>query len=279
MDSTEIARDEFLDILFYGRNKDYGAYELRSRYNKRVRNAIMGTAAVMLILAGGYVVSNRLLAAADPHPPVFAKDAIKLDEVKLPEADPVIPPPPPKTPSAPPPAAAAIDFATMVITDKPVDPDEMPPRHDDIGNKAIGFENTEGAEDGLDPALDPRNSGNGVVAPPPAAPDANGPVTFVEINPEFPGGEAALAKYLGKSLRYPHLAQENNIEGTVSIRFVVNRDGRISDVEVVGAPKGGGLEEEAMRVVRNMPRWKPGRQNGQNVAVFFNLPVRFLLNR
>ena len=143
MDSTKIPGNEFLDILFYGRNKDYGAYELRIRYNRRVRNAMMGTAAIMLVLTGGYVVSNRLMAADHPHLPVFT-DAIKLDEVKLPEADRVIPPPPPKTSSAPPPAASTIDFATMVITDKPVDPDEMPPRHEDIGNKAIGFENTEG---------------------------------------------------------------------------------------------------------------------------------------
>ena len=102
-----------------------------------------------------------------------------------------------------------------------------------LATKPLALKIPKGAEDGIDPALDPRNSGNGVVAPPPAAPDANGPVTFVEINPEFPGGEVALAKYLGKSIRYPHLAQENNIEGTVFIRFVVNRDGRISDVEVI----------------------------------------------
>jgi protein TonB len=154
----------------------------------------------------------------------------------------------------------------------------MPPRHEDIGNKANGFENTECVEDGIDPALDPRNSGNGVVAPPPAAPDANRPLTFVSIKPEYPGGEAALAKYLQKSIRYPHMAQENGIQGMVFIRFVVNRDGAITGVEIMGAPKGGGLEEEAMRVVRNMPRWKPGRQNGQNVAVFFNLPINFTLN-
>lgn len=277
MDSTKIPGNEFLDILFYGRNKDYGAYALRSRYDKRVRNAIMGTASIMLVMIGGYVLNNTLMAADNVHPPVFVEKKIELDNVKLPDPDPVIPPPP-AVQHTPPPAVAAISYTAPKIVAGEVPPDEMPPKVNEIGNKAIAIENREGAEgdiNNIDLADEGRGGSNVVTAAVGNNPDV--PVTFVEYMPEYPGGEPALAKYLNKNVRYPHLAQESDIQGTVFIQFVVNRDGSITDVKTVGAAKGGGLEEEAMRVVRNMPKWKPGRQNGQNVAVFFNLPIRFVL--
>lgn len=101
--------------------------------------------------------------------------------------------------------------------------------------------------------------------------------TFVEQPPSFAGGEAALNKFLASNIRYPHTATEKNIQGTVFVSFIVDDTGNIIDVKTVGAPKGGGLEEEAKRVVEKMPRWVPGRQNGQLVSVQFNLPIRFTL--
>ncbi len=102
----------------------------------------------------------------------------------------------------------------------------------------------------------------------------------MEINPEFPGGPDALTRWLGDKMRYPAMAAENGIEGTVFAKFVVSADGSISNVEITGANKlGGGCEEEAIRVIKKMPKWKPGRQNGRNVAVWFNLPIRFKLNQ
>ncbi|PSL47218.1 protein TonB [Chitinophaga niastensis] len=278
MDSTKIPGNEFLDILFDGRNKDYGAYELRSRYDKRVRNAVIGTASIVLVMIGGYVLNNKLMAAENNHHPLFVDKTMKLDEVKIPEPDPVIPPPPPVH-TAPPPAAATIDFTTPVITNKEVPPDQMPPRHEEMNNKVIGFENKDGELSGNGNELvDVAGPGNNVVAPPTTAAKET-IFTVVEIPPSFPGGEDALMKYLGKSIRYPAVAQENGIEGTIYIQFVVDRDGNIKDVKTVGAAKGGGLEEEAARVVRNMPKWKPGRQNNQSVAVFFSLPIRFKLTQ
>jgi len=101
--------------------------------------------------------------------------------------------------------------------------------------------------------------------------------TIVEDDPEFPGGQAALMQYLQSSLRYPTMAREAGIQGTVFVTFVVERDGSITDVRILRGV-GGGLDEEAVRVVRNMPRWKAGRQRGQAVRVQFNLPIRFVLN-
>ncbi|CAL1520441.1 energy transducer TonB [Chitinophaga sp. MM2321] len=275
MDSIKIPGNDFLDILFDGRNKDYGAYELRNRYDVRVRNAIMGTTSILLMIIGGYVLNNKLMAAENVIRPFIAEKITELMTVKLPEENRVIPPPAVHTP---PPAATSVRLAKMVVTpDKEVRPEDEPPKLSDIGNKAIGLENKVGNPDGLADGLPEFGKPGGSVVEAPLAPDREGPLTFVDIKPEFPGGQAALMKYLQKNMRYPSLAQSNEIQGTVYIQFVVNRDGSITDVKTRGAVKGGGLEEEAMRVVRNMPKWKPGKQSGQQVAVFFNLPVNFIL--
>jgi periplasmic protein TonB len=101
--------------------------------------------------------------------------------------------------------------------------------------------------------------------------------TIVEDEPEFPGGPSALMQYLQSNLKYPTMAREAGIQGTVFVTFVVERDGSITDVRILRGV-GGGLDEEAVRVVRNMPKWKAGRQRGQSVRVQFNLPIRFVLN-
>jgi len=101
--------------------------------------------------------------------------------------------------------------------------------------------------------------------------------TIVEDQPSFPGGDAALMRYLQENLKYPTMAREAGIQGTVFVTFVVERDGSITDVRILRGV-GGGLDEEAIRVVQSMPAWTPGRQRGQAVRVQFNLPIRFVLN-
>ena len=100
--------------------------------------------------------------------------------------------------------------------------------------------------------------------------------TIVEEQPGFPGGEAKLMEYLGKNIQYPPVARESNIQGTVFVTFVVEPDGSVSNVKTLRGI-GGGCDEEAMRVVRNMPKWKAGKQRGKPVRVQFNLPIRFVL--
>jgi protein TonB len=100
--------------------------------------------------------------------------------------------------------------------------------------------------------------------------------TVVESMPEFPGGMGELMKYLGTSIKYPPLAKESGIQGRVFINFVVEPNGAISNVKVLRGI-GGGCDEEAMRVVENMPRWNPGKQRGKAVRVSYNLPVKFTL--
>ncbi len=101
--------------------------------------------------------------------------------------------------------------------------------------------------------------------------------TVVEDQPEFPGGETARQQFLNDNLRYPQMAREAGIQGTVFVTFVVEVDGSVTDVRIVRGI-GGGCDEEAMRVVRMMPNWQPGRQRGQPVRVQFVMPIRFRLN-
>jgi protein TonB len=100
--------------------------------------------------------------------------------------------------------------------------------------------------------------------------------TIVEEMPSFPGGEAELFKYLGKNIQYPQMARDASIQGVVYVTFVVDKDGKIKDVKVLRGI-GGGCDEEAVRVVKNMPTWKPGKQRGKPVSVQYNLPIRFTL--
>lgn len=99
----------------------------------------------------------------------------------------------------------------------------------------------------------------------------------VETMPEFPGGQAALFKYLSENVKYPVIAQENGIQGRVICQFVVNKDGSIVDVEVVRSGGDASLDKEAVRVIKSMPKWTPGKQRGKAVRVKYTVPVNFKL--
>ncbi len=99
---------------------------------------------------------------------------------------------------------------------------------------------------------------------------------FVEDQPSFPGGDEARIKYLQENIKYPEMAKESGIQGTVYVTFVVEKDGRITNVKVLRGI-GGGCDEEAVRIIKNMPRWKPGKQRGRAVRAQFNMPIRFVL--
>jgi periplasmic protein TonB len=101
--------------------------------------------------------------------------------------------------------------------------------------------------------------------------------TVVESMPSFPGGEAARIQFLNDNIKYPQMARESGIQGRVFVTFVVERDGSVTDVKVLRGI-GGGCDEEAVRVIQNMPKWEPGKQRGKPVRVQFNMPILFKLN-
>lgn len=107
-------------------------------------------------------------------------------------------------------------------------------------------------------------------------PDEREIFMVVEEAPSFPGGEAARIRFLSENIRYPQMARESGIQGTVFVTFVVERDGSVTDVRVLRGI-GGGCDEEAVRVIQSMPRWTPGRQRGRAVRVQFTMPIRFTL--
>jgi protein TonB len=272
MDAKQILKSDFLDILFEGKNQDYGAYELRRKYEHRLAKALIVTLIIVLLAIASFAVSNYLRQQAALHPKPIQKDVV-LQQVNIKQPDQPPPPPPPPAPK-PPKVKPQVQYTPpKVVKDAEVKPNEQPPDLDKIKNQAISTVTKAGDVNGIDPGL-VADKGTGVVA---AAPSPNKVFTFVEQMPTFPGGESALMKYLHDHIRYPAVARENGIQGTVVVQFIVGPDGTIRNVTTVGAKKGGGLEEEAMRVVKGMPKWKPGRQNGRAVTVQYSLPVRFVL--
>jgi protein TonB len=257
-DPTYLQRNE---LVFEGRNKSYGAYIIRKLYCKRINLAfIIASVGILLFISMPLIL--ELFGKK-------AEEAVKQQEVEVnltepPPVDPAEPPPPPPPP--PPPVVQTIKFTPPVVVDKPVE-EEQPPPQEKLSETNVGVVTQEG---------DP----NATELPPePVVADPNeGKIfTIVEEMPQFPGGgEAALIKYLQNNIKYPAMARENGIEGIVYVTFVVDKDGKVKDAKLLRG-KGAGLDEEALRVVRSMPDWKPGKQNGRNVAVQYNLPVNFKL--
>ncbi|HEY9176872.1 MAG TPA: energy transducer TonB, partial [Flavipsychrobacter sp.] len=154
--------------------------------------------------------------------------------------------------------------------DEEVAEEEVPPEQEELKDASAGLKDIEGDPNALDPGIVDPGPGTGVVEQ--KAPEV---FTYVEQMPD-PG--YSVNAYLAKNIKYPPAAKENGISGRVAIKFVVNEDGSISGVQVAGGRRlGGGLEEEAMRVVKTMPAWKPGKQNGRPVKVYYTLPVNFKL--
>ena len=171
-------------------------------------------------------------------------------------------PPPPVIP--PPPVQQTIKFTPpKVVKDEEV-PDEPPPTQEEMKDVAISTQTQEGSKEVVD-------------LPPEVDADEGKVFTFVEEMPGFPGGDQKLMEYLQKNIKYPMIAKENGIQGRIYVTFVVDKDGKIKDSKILRGGLGGGLEEEALRVVRSMPDWKPGKQNGRAVQVQYNLPIIFTL--
>jgi len=202
-----------------------------------------------------------------------------VKNVQLAEPPPVDPkkPPPPPPVQPPPPVKPTVKFTTPVIKkNEEVKEDEKPEPPKPEENKVVGPAKVAGTDnpDAIDPGLAPAGTGTG--KPVESAPPVDKVFTSVEQVPEFPGGPAALQKYLADHIKYPPQAREDNIQGRVVVQFVVDKDGSVTNIEMK-RDIGGGCGKEAVRVVGGMPKWKAGKQNGQAVKVLYILPVTFKL--
>jgi len=265
MERTAILQTDYLDILYSHRNKTYGGYELRKHYSNRAVKATFATMAAIVLLIAANAIAGKLKGHEIIAPPPLT--ITKLTEINIEPVRPKIELPP----AAPPPAAMpTVKLTPPVIApdDKVIDP---PPDVTAFKEKAPGITDTKGDPNGITPGIvDTRTPGTGII---PRTEPKNEVLVYVEQMPEF-GGD--LGSYLSKNIRYPDQARENNIEGRVTLKFVVNEDGSISAAQVI-RKLGGGCDEEALRVVNSMPKWKPGKQNGHPVKVYFTLPIVFKL--
>jgi protein TonB len=272
MEVNKILNADILDIIFDGKNKEYGAYELRKTYNKRLIRALIGTALLILLLFIAYFVSN--LDTGKKKQAMVVQD-VQLEEVKEEKKNEPPPPPPPKV--EPPKVEMAKFTPPKIVPDKEVKEEEKPPEQEKLEDTKIGTVNQEGIKDeGI--AAPVADAGKGVVeAPKKADEDWDKTFTKVEIESEYPGGASAWLRYLNKSFRYPDEAVNNEIQGTVVVQFIVDKEGNVSDVTAISGPTEGGLREEAVRVIKKSGRWTPAVQNGRQVKSYKKQPIVFKL--
>jgi len=261
---NSVVDDSRNDIVFEGRNQDYGAYQIRRRYNWTV-TIILGC--MIGALALGMLVKVVLGMQGEEMEKETVLDMTTID-LTPPPADKNEPPPPPPPP--PPPVMETVKFVPPVIKDDAVETDPPPPQ-EKIADTQVSTVTQEGDGDAV--VVPTEGNGNGVVEE--KAPEI---FTVVEEMPEFPGGAMEMMKYIQKNIQYPQMAKEAGLSGKCFLKFVVNGNGNITDVQVLkGVPGCGECDREAIRVVKSMPNWKPGKQNGRSVNVFFNLPINFQL--
>jgi protein TonB len=272
MESNKILSADILDIIFEGRNKDYGAYELRKSYNKRLLMALVAVAALCLLVFAGFFLANVI--SNGEKKAVVVQD-VQLEDVKQEEKKEEPPPPPPKPPD-PPKVEMAKFTPPKIVKDEEVKEEEKPPEVEKLEDTKIGTVNQEGVKDEGIVAPPSDDAGKGVVeAPKKDDEDYDKTFTKVEIESEYPGGSAAWQRYLNRNLRYPQDAIDNEIQGAVVVQFIVDKEGNVSEVEAISGPNE--LRDEAVRVIKKSGKWTPAVQNGRQVKSYKKQPIVFRL--
>ena len=276
MSKIDLISSDWVDLVFEGRNKAYGAYRLRKSTTKR---NILAMVAVVLLLIVAFIiltvknfvdeqrakVAMTQVAELTNYDQPKKKAEVKQKKVEV-EPERVVER-----------VKSSIKFTAPVIKkDEEVKPDEALKTQDELRSTktGIGTFDVKGNDDANGEILKAKE----VIAEPepPKHEEENKVFDIVEQQPLFPGGPAALMKYLSENTKYPVVAQENGVQGRVTVQFVVEKDGSISDVHVLRGVDPS-LDKEAVRVVKSMPRWTPGKQNGITVRVNYRVPVLFRL--
>lgn len=274
--STTQYRD-MLDIIFTNRNRAYGAYDLRRSYPKYLGRALLfGLLLLLFLFVLPYILSAVSGILAERNKPVDVEVEMGPPPDINPNDPPPPPPPPPPTP--PPPTRTTVQFVPPVIKkDEEVQEEEPKKTIEELEEvKADIGKNDQKGNDEAPPETFDNPKELEAVEPVKVVEDKVYEQFDIQKLPSFPGGDAELQKFLRDNIKYPPIARENNIQGTVALSFVVGRDGTISSVQILKDP-GGGCGKEAVRVVESMPKWSPGEANGNPVKVKFTLPVRFRL--
>lgn len=276
MSKIDLISSDWVDLVFEGRNKAYGAYRLRKSTTKR---NILAMVAVVLLLIVAFIILTVKNFVDEQRAKVAMTQVAELTNYKQPEKKAEVKQ---KKVEVEPERVvervkSSIKFTAPVIKkDEEVKPDEELKTQDELMSTktAIGTFDVKGNDDANGEVLKAKE----VIAEPepPKHEEENKLFDIVEQQPMFPGGQTALMKYLSEHTKYPVVAQENGVQGRVTVQFVVEKDGSISDVHVLRGVDPS-LDKEAVRVVKSMPRWTPGKQNGVNVRVNYRVPVLFRL--
>jgi protein TonB len=280
---VDLSSREWCDLVFEGKNKDFGAYVIRTESPKRHNKAVLWTiigAIIFGLLAFGFVKANqyleeRRLAEQGEQEEVLIDMSQDAEEPE-PEQERLEQPKPEVLPEE---VLKSVKVTELqIVEDDKVKKEDEIKTQDELKETETAFgqkDNEKGTED--------RNvtrtlKEEVVVEKKVEAPKEVKEEVFrsVEQMPQFPGGEAALMKYLQSHIQYPPMAAENNVQGRVVVQFVVDKTGKVGEVKVVRSVDKD-LDKEAVRVCKSLPKFTPGRQNGQAVSVWYTLPVTFKL--
>jgi protein TonB len=253
----DLFKKQWIDIVFEGKNKAYGAYDLRQENPKTTLRSLVIGGLIFGLAIFAPILINMIPSGEDDN----ANLDQKIVTIKLPpkEQPKDLPPPPP-----PPPKVDQVKFVKPVVA-KTEEIVEEPPKVEEIKDKKLGDETIKGDPD----------------APLTVEPVGNGPSTVVEednniyntagieVKPDFPGGLEKFYKFVGKNFQVP---EEDGLKGKIFVTFVVEKDGSLTDIKVL-RDIGYGTGKEAIRVLKSCPKWNPGEQNGKKVRVLYSLPI------
>ena len=272
MEANKILNADLLDIIFDGKNKSYGAYDLRKTYSSRLKKAIIAVFIALAIILVGSVFANKV--GSSDKEEIDVVDT-QLAELKKDEPPPPPPPPPPPTPP-PPPEINQVKFTPpKVVKDEEVKPEE---KIEEIKEDAAISTKTVETDNKVQIVQAPVEEKGTSVVEAPVVEDESKVFTKVEIEAEFPGGASAWTKFVRNNINAEIPIENEAPEGTYSVivRFIVSKDGSISDV-VAETKHGFGMEQEAIRAIKKGPKWTPAQQNGRYVNAYRRQPITFVV--
>ena len=276
MSKIDLIDNGWVDLVFEGKNQAYGAYQLRKDTGKRNLKALITMFLIFAAIAAiviakvsidNYIASRNAAIETDVELQSLAekkeakaekKDEPEVEKIEIERVK------------------SSVAFTVPEIKkDDEVKEEQEIKSQDELQetNTAIGAFNVEGNDETGGEVLKAKEV---IAEPEPPKVEETKVFDVVEEMPQFPGGQAALLEYLAKNIKYPVVAEENGVQGRVIVTFVVERDGSITDVRVVKSVDPS-LDKEAARVVKSMPKWQPGKQNGSAVRVKYTVPVQFRL--
>ncbi|MDB5121671.1 MAG: hypothetical protein JWN56_2889 [Sphingobacteriales bacterium] len=271
--TSNLYKTEWLELVFQNRNKTYGAYELRLHNNETTIKA--------LVIAS--VLFTSLIISPLVYDQFFNGDVIEMDDHQTIVT--LIPPPPQKVIPVEPAALSAprtpvehqatiANQPLRVVSNEHVTSE--PPTQIELNQAVISSVTSKGEQgSGLNTIDIPAGGGGTGIAETPVIDNTVYNIsTSIQAYPEFPGGQAAFAKYLSRNLRFPEMAAEAGIFGKVTISFIIEKNGELSNIKILKGI-GAGCDEEAVRVLSKSPKWKAGVQNDQNVRVMYTIPINF----